>query len=68
VGLPFERKKLTENIYNPPWAEYALVIWENASLSIELKRVPVDIEAVKMAILESGMPCAAWWARDWRRG
>ena len=65
--MPFERKKLTENIYNPPWAEYALVIWENASLSIELKRVPVDIEAVKRTILECGMPYVALWAKDWRK-
>jgi putative phosphoesterase len=68
IGLPFERKRRTEDVYNPPWAEYALVRWENASLSIELKRVPVDIDAVKRMILESGMPLAALWARDWRIG
>lgn len=68
TGQPFERKRLTEDVYNPPWAEYALVSWENASLSIELKRVPVDIDAVKRMIMESGMPLAALWARDWRIG
>ena len=67
VGLPFERKRLSEDVYNPPWAEYALVGWESASLSIQLKRVPLDITAVTRAALESGMPHAEVWVKDWRR-
>jgi putative phosphoesterase len=67
VGLPYERGRLSGDVYNPPWAEYALVTWENASLSIELKRVHVDIGAVKRAILECGMPYAELWAKDWRK-
>jgi putative phosphoesterase len=67
VGLPFESKKFSEEIYNPPWAEYAMVTWQNSGLSIELKRVPVEIDAIKRAILESGMPFAELWARDWRK-
>jgi len=67
IGLPFERKRLSEDVYNPPWAEYALVGWESASLSIQLKRVPLDITAVTRAALESGMPHAEVWVKDWRR-
>ena len=67
VGLPSESNRLFEEIYNPPWAEYALVTWQNSGLSIELKRVPVDIDEVKKAILESGMPDAELWAKDWRK-
>jgi hypothetical protein len=29
--------------------------------------VPVDIDEVKRAILESGMPDAELWAKDWRK-
>lgn len=67
VGLSFERKRFCEDVYNPPWGEYALVSWENARLSVELKRVPVDIGAVTGAMLESGMPHAELWAKDWRK-
>ncbi len=67
VGLPFESKRFSEEPYNPPWAEYALVTWQNSGLSIELKRVPVEIDAIKRAILGSGMPLAELWARDWRK-
>ena len=67
VGLPFESKRFSEEIYNPPWAEYAMVTWQNSGLSIELKRVPVEIDAIKKAILESGMPFAELWAKDWRK-
>ena len=67
VGLPFERRGLSEDVYNPPWAEYALVGWESASLSIQLKRMPLDITAVTRAALDSGMPHAEVWVKDWRR-
>ena len=63
----FGRKRFCEDVYNPPWGEYALVSWENARLSVELKRVPVDIGAVTRAMLESGMPHAELWAKDWRK-
>lgn len=56
VGLPRD----------PPWAEYALVRWENGKLSIELRRMPLDVDAVIQAALTSGMPHAEWWAGEWR--
>ena len=45
----------------PPWAEYGVVAWENRSLSIELRRVPIDIDLLVKKTHESGMPHADWW-------
>jgi predicted phosphodiesterase len=63
VGLPVER--LAAGDRNPPWAEYALVNWDDGGLGIELRRTPVDAGAVVQAALDSGMPHAEWWASDW---
>lgn len=63
----FERESTSDEVYNPPWAEYALVSSVNESLSIELRRVPLDIDAVVQAALDSGMPHSEWWAKDWHK-
>jgi predicted phosphodiesterase len=66
VGLPHERAWQTNEVRNPPWAEYALIDGISGKLSIELRRVPLDLNAVKQAALDSDMPHAEWWAGDWR--
>jgi len=66
VGLPFERGLGADEARNPPWAEYAVVDQEHGTLRIELRRVPIDVEAVVRAIRESGMPHAELFAQDWR--
>jgi putative phosphoesterase len=63
VGLPIERLPSVDR--NPPWAEYALVSWQNGSLGVELRRVPIDVNRVVEAALNSGMPHAEWWTKDW---
>ena len=45
----------------PPWAEYGVIAWENRSLRIELRRVPIDIDLLVKKTHESGMPHADWW-------
>ena len=45
----------------PPWAEYGVIAWENRSLRIELRRVPIDIDLLMKKTHESGMPHADWW-------
>ena len=44
----------------PPWAEYGVIAWENRSLRIELRRVPIDIDLLVKKTHESGMPHADW--------
>jgi predicted phosphodiesterase len=44
-----------------PWAEYALVSWEDGRLGVDFRRVPFDVGALGAAADASGMPHAAWF-------
>ncbi|HEY0606467.1 MAG TPA: metallophosphoesterase family protein [Herpetosiphonaceae bacterium] len=65
VGLAFERTAAGE-IRNPPWGEYGLLSYQDGRLSIELRRVPLDLRAVTQAALDSDMPHVQEWIADWR--
>ena len=56
VGLPFEQMPFTGQPSILPWAEYAIIDWVNGVLGIELRRIPIDREALVQAMLASGMP------------
>ena len=64
VGLGYQtgRDGKTRNV---PWAEYALLTWRGDGMGVELRRVPVEVEAIRAAILHSGMPHAEQWAAGW---
>lgn len=64
VGLPWEATE--ERIRHPPWAEYGIVEWRAGHLSVELRRVPIDVDSLVQAVLQSGMPHAEWLASGWR--
>jgi predicted phosphodiesterase len=69
VGLPVRHAgHAPVGSRHPPWAEYALLTVEGPGLAIELIRVPVDVQAVRRAALDSGMPHAESWADDWDQG
>jgi hypothetical protein len=55
VGEPFERYPSSEPRILP-WAEYAIISWSNGVLGIELRRVPIDFDALKQATMTSGNP------------
>ena len=65
VGLPFEERFPSGKVVNPPWAEYAIISSNNGRLSIDLRRVLVDVEALREAVRASDMPHARWWIKDW---
>jgi predicted phosphodiesterase len=65
VGLPWETQSGGTG-RNPPWAEYAVLALQGQRLSVDLRRVPVDQEAIRRSLLDSGMPHAVRWAADWR--
>ncbi|MGI8828123.1 MAG: hypothetical protein ACR2JC_21335 [Chloroflexota bacterium] len=65
VGLPFETLP-SRGARNPPWAEYAVLTVEPDSFRVDLRRVSVDVGAIRRALLECGMPHAEAWAGDWR--
>ncbi|HKP52079.1 MAG TPA: metallophosphoesterase family protein [Chloroflexia bacterium] len=47
------------------WAEYGVLSVEHGRLSIELRRTPLDMDAVLEAGRSSGMPHLDWWVRTW---
>ena len=65
VRLPFLVNKVDapESRHSPvaPWAEYAVIDYEGGRLSVDLRRVAVDLGALERAALNSGMPHARWW-------
>jgi len=63
VGAPILRSG--GRAWRPGWAEYAVVGMEKGRLSLDLRRVPVDAATVQREALESGMPYAADWSKDW---
>ena len=65
VGMPFERGSVIKQDRHPPWSEYAIVESRGENLAIELRRVPLDVDAVVRAARASGMPDAERWVGEW---
>jgi predicted phosphodiesterase len=49
----------------PAWAEYGIVTWESGMASVELKRVPLDRNALLDTARASGMPNKTDWIAAW---
>jgi predicted phosphodiesterase len=56
VGQPLEQMPFDGTPHILPWAEYGIISWENGILSTELRRVSIDLDAYKGAVLKSDMP------------
>ena len=65
VGMPFEVVARSGRVRNPPWAEYGVIDTSAGSVSVEFRRVTVDVHAIAEAIFGSGMPHADVLAQDW---
>ena len=65
VGLVYANEEPAEALRLDPWAEYAIVDFENGCLGVELRRVPFDVEAYVQALLASGRPGADETAAGW---
>lgn len=65
VGLPFERQLPSNKKVVPPRAEYAIISSDHGRLNIDLRRVPIDLAALRAATLASDMPHARWWMKYW---
>jgi predicted phosphodiesterase len=50
----------------PPWAEFAMLTADDGAVSLDFRRVAYDRDATVRAMVERGMPHAAWWSADWR--
>ncbi|HQY91792.1 MAG: metallophosphoesterase family protein [Caldilinea sp.] len=65
VGLPFALRR-DGSVYNPPWAEYALIDYRApGEVEVSLRRTAVEIDRIIQATLASGMPMADRWLADW---
>ncbi|HEX6383732.1 MAG TPA: metallophosphoesterase family protein [Anaerolineae bacterium] len=65
VGMPFEQMPFKDTPRVLPWAEYAIISYVRGVLSVEMRRVPVDMSAIKQSALNSTMPEADEWIRNW---
>jgi predicted phosphodiesterase len=50
-----------------PWAEYAIVESNAGDVSVELGRIPFDVETVSQTAHSRSMPHADWWVGLWHR-
>jgi putative phosphoesterase len=67
VGMPFEFVPFPESV-GPrflPWAEYTLVHWDGRQTGIELRKIPLDMDAVFRSYTHSTMPQALYWWSLW---
>lgn len=67
VGSPFYKMPFDHWPRFLPCAEYAIVHSIDGILNIDLRRVPIDLEAVRRAARASGMPGADDWTSWWLR-
>ena len=65
VGWPLEEMSSQGQPRFLPWAEYAIVTWADGVLSIDLRRVPIDLEAVNRTTLNSDLPGRDDWVKLW---
>lgn len=62
VGCPFAAPASAERPPTVlPWAEYGVVRWEGGVLSVDLRRVPIDLAACRAMLARSTLPLRDWW-------
>ena len=61
VGLPFAAYGHAGDVAVLDHAAYALVAADGPAVSIELRQVPIDWDALSRQVEASGMPHGAWW-------
>lgn len=66
VGQPFRRRQ-AGMMRLSPWAEYCIVGCSEGKLAVELRRAPLDVDALAEMVRASGMPDAERWASLWLR-
>lgn len=65
VGMPFEQALFVHAPRYLPWAEYAIVNIVDGVIDIDLRRVPVDLAAVRQSAKNSNFPDAEDWIKNW---
>jgi predicted phosphodiesterase len=68
VGLPGVNagsSELAKN-HDVSWAEYGVLSVEQGRLSIDLRRTPIDVDAMLQAAQHTRMPHLDWWLQKWK--
>lgn len=65
VGMPFEQALFVHAPRYLPWAEYAIVNFVRGVVSVDLRRVPVDVEQVRQTAENNTFPDAIDWSKNW---
>lgn len=67
VGAPvIESKTSSKDMYQPTWAEYALVASDGRDLSITFRRAPYPLDELAAAVRAGGMPHADHYLDAWK--
>jgi predicted phosphodiesterase len=65
VGAPFWEMPPVGRLRILPWCEYCIVEWQAGVLQADMRRIPVDLDAVHAAILASDMANPGQWLEYW---
>ncbi len=65
VGMPFERDATGRVQQRSPRAEFAILNASGSNLSVDLRRVTFDLDALLRAARANGMPHVERWAGEW---
>jgi predicted phosphodiesterase len=68
AGFAYSHQQPEENFKADPWAEYALLTYEDGRIGLEFRRVPYSAEALVQVYLDSGRPYAQEAAAQYRSG
>ena len=67
VGMPYVQDGITGKVSVPPWSEYAVVSYDEGSVEISFKRVPLNLVRYGRSIHRSSMPSKQHFLGAWTR-
>jgi putative phosphoesterase len=66
VGLAYDHHQADDDFKMSPHAEYAIVFADALGLSVEFRRVPYSLDALREVTLATGRPYAEQYLAQWR--
>ena len=67
IGLAYSHGQPKDRFHTDPWAEYAVLSVENGRIALDLRRVPIDLQALVDVYRSSGRPHAADMIAQYQR-
>jgi putative phosphoesterase len=66
LGMPFAQPYAGQTPEVLPWAEYAIVGVDRGHISVDLRRLPYDLDRYRASLRASGYPGGEAWLDNWR--